>query len=231
MLRGLRRFAFRLLYNEMAFTYDVVSRLVSLGQWRCWQRSVIPLLPLPDEGLVLELAHGTGDLQIDLAKAGYRSIALDRSRSMGRLAQRKLTRAGLSTLLLRGEAGRLPIQPDSIAAIVCTFPTAFILQPQTLIEVQRVLKRDAPAVIVLSGVLTSGGLRAGLIRGLYRLTGQAYGDHVDEELLSLFQAPGLSAEVRALPLAGSLVQIVLLTKTAARALGEQDHSLDLAREA
>lgn len=230
MLNRLRRFGFRLLYNECAFTYDIVSRVVSLGRWRSWQRSVIQFLPAPDAGLVFELAQGTGDLQIDLAKAGYRSIALDRSRSMGRLAQRKLTRVGLSTLLLRGEAGRLPIQSDSITAIVCTFPTSFILQPQTLIEVQRVLKRDAPAVIVLSGLLTGGGLRAGLIRVLYRLAGQACGDNVDEELLSLFRAPGLSAEAQALPLDGSLVQIVLLRKTAATAHDEEDYNLVLARE-
>ncbi len=231
MLKGFRRVAFRLLYNECAFIYDIVSPAVSLGRWRSWQRSVVPFLPPPDAGLVLELAQGTGDLQVDLVKAGYRGIALDRSRNMGRLAQRKLARAGLSTLLLRGEAGRLPIQSDSIAAIVCTFPTSFILQPQTLIEIQRVLKRDGPAVILLSGVLTSGGLRVRFIRGLYRITGQAYSDNVGEELLTPFQAPGLSGEARALPLDGSLVQIVLLRKTVAGALGEQDHSLDLAREA
>ena len=228
MLNRIRRFGFRLLYNECAFTYDLVSRAVSLGRWRSWQRSVIQFLPAPDDCLVLELAQGTGDLQIDLAKAGYRSIALDRSRSMGRLAQGKLRRAGLSTLLLRGAAGRLPIQSDSIAAIVCTFPTSFILQPQALMEVQRVLKPDAPAVIVLAGLLTCGGLRAQLIRGLYRLAGQACGDNVDEELLSLFRAPGLSAEAHTLPLDGSLVQIVLLRKTAATAHDEEDYNLVLA---
>ena len=230
MLRRLRSFAFRLLYNEMAFTYDVVSRLVSLGQWRCWQRSVLQFLPPPEAGLVLELAHGTGDLQFDLLQAGYRTIALDRSRSMGRLAQRKLARAGLRTALLRGEAGRLPIPSNSIATLVCTFPTSFILKPRTLIEIQRVLKRDASAVIVLSGLLTGGGLRRQLIRCLYRLTGQAYSESTDAELHSMFQAPGLSIETRLLPVEGSLAQMVLLTKTAATAYVEHNHSLELTRQ-
>ncbi len=33
---GLIKFGFRLLYQEMAWTYDWVSWLVSLGEWRRW---------------------------------------------------------------------------------------------------------------------------------------------------------------------------------------------------
>ncbi|MCZ7544410.1 MAG: hypothetical protein M5R40_13175 [Anaerolineae bacterium] len=40
---ALVRFGFRLLYNELAFTYDLVSRVVSLGQWRAWQRAAFSL--------------------------------------------------------------------------------------------------------------------------------------------------------------------------------------------
>ncbi|MBM4425321.1 MAG: hypothetical protein FJ030_18410, partial [Chloroflexi bacterium] len=36
-MRFLLRLAFRLLYNEFAFTYDLVSWAVSVGQWRQWQ--------------------------------------------------------------------------------------------------------------------------------------------------------------------------------------------------
>jgi hypothetical protein len=39
------RFGFRLLYNEMAFTYDAVSAVVSLGEWRSWQRAALNFLP------------------------------------------------------------------------------------------------------------------------------------------------------------------------------------------
>ncbi len=230
MLNRLRRFGFRLLYNELAFTYDLVSRAVSLSRWRSWQRTVMPILPPPEAGPVLELAHGTGDLQLDLLQAGYRAIALDRSRSMGRLAQRKLLRDRLGANLIRGEAGCLPIQSDSIAAIVCTFPTSFIIEQRTLFEIQRVLKRDASAVIVLSGVLTFGGLRAHFIRCLYRLTGQVYRESAHEELEPMFQAPGLLAMVRALRLDGSLVEIAILKKTAPTIDHQHDNGLDMVRE-
>ena len=230
MLNRIRRFGFRLLYNECAFTYDLVSRAVSLGCWRSWQRTVLPILPPPEAGTVLELAHGTGDLQLDILQAGYRAIALDRSRSMGRLAQRKLSRSRFGANLIRGEAGCLPIQSDSIAAIVCAFPTSFILEQRALLEIQRVLKRDAPAVIVLSGMLTDGGLRARFIRILYCLTGQVSRDSAHEELRSAFKAPGLSIASRDVCLDGSLAQLVILKKTPPNIRDEYDDGLDMAPE-
>lgn len=215
MLNRIRRFGFRLLYNECAFAYDRVSRLVSLGRWRSWQRSVIQFLPPKDAGLILELAHGSGDLQLDLAASGYRAIALDLSANMGRLASRKLERARLCARLMRAEAGRLPLRSNSVPAIVCTFPTAFIVEVATLAEIERVLKRGAPAVIVLSGLLADGGWRARVIRILYRLTGQSYSESRDAEIHSMFQAPGLSVQTRALSLKSSRVQIALLRKVEA----------------
>jgi SAM-dependent methyltransferase len=231
MLSRIRRFGFRLLYNECAFSYDFVSRAVSLGQWRNWQRSVLQFLLAPAAGVVLELAQGTGDLQIDLQKAGYRTIGLDLSRSMSRLAMRKLTRDDLRAALVRGEAARLPIRTGSIAALVCTFPTSFILQPKTQRELERVLKTDGQAVIVLSGLLMGGGIVRRLIRGLYRLSGQAYPEIDEEELRQLFSVPGLSVEMRIVRLEGSVVQIVVLRKIYAAARKPKDHNLDLAREA
>src|SRR5215218_1335745 len=84
------RFGFRLLYNECTFLYDRVSAFVSFGAWRAWQRTALLYLPSPKAGRVLELAHGTGDMQIDLRDAGYTSIGLDLSPYMGRITQRKL---------------------------------------------------------------------------------------------------------------------------------------------
>lgn len=230
MLNRIRRFGFRLLYNDMAFIYDRVSRLVSLGNWRRWQRAVFPFLPPAEAGLVLELAHGTGDLQLDLLHAGYRTAALDLSRSMSRLAQEKLARAGQRSLLLRGEARHLPIPSDSVASLVCTFPTAFIIEQQTLKEIQRVLTPDASAVIVLSGTLAGAGLRTRFIRCLYHLSGQAYRPYSDSKLLALFQVAGMSARAHTTLLDSSLVQTVILTKAGGAALKDDNHNLEIARE-
>ena len=64
----LRRVAFEALYGRFAWAYDWVSRTFFLGQWRVWQRAAIPHLQGPR---VLEVGMGTGDLHIDLLRAGY----------------------------------------------------------------------------------------------------------------------------------------------------------------
>ena len=172
--RRLIRLSFRLLYNEFAFGYDAVSRLVSLDRWRCWQRSVLPYLQPDKTSPVLELAHGTGNLQLDLLASGHRSVALDLSPTMGRIAKRKLAKQRFCTDFVRGDALKTPFKPDSFPVIVCTFPTAFIIQETTLSEMHRILKVDGHAILVLSGYLTGGGLIPAVIKFLYRLTGQAF---------------------------------------------------------
>lgn len=169
-------FGFRLLYNELAFTYDLVSKIVSLGAWRCWQRTALKHLAEPGDLPVLELAHGTGDLQIDLQNAGYATIGYDLSPHMGRIAGAKLRRNGLSARLVRGKAQTLPFATGGFAAVVSTFPTDFIIAPQTLREVWRVLARDGAFVVVPSGTLTGTGFIVRFIEWLYRITGQRDGD-------------------------------------------------------
>jgi len=150
----LSRFGFRLLYNEMAFTYDVVSWTVSLGQWRDWQRTALPHLDAPSAGPVLELAHGTGNLQIDLRRAGFQAVALDLSRTMGRIADRKLRGWGWRPRLVRARAQALPFAAGHFAGVVSTFPTEFIIAPATLAEIFRVLRPGGRLVVVFNGILT-----------------------------------------------------------------------------
>jgi len=104
---GLIRFGFRLLYNELAWTYDWVSVAVSWGQWRRWQRAAIPRLTGPR---VLEVAFGTGDLLADMATAGLAPFGLDLSPQMTRIAAGKLQRKGLRVPLCRGRAEQLPFR-------------------------------------------------------------------------------------------------------------------------
>lgn len=166
------RFGFRLLYNEFAFAYDLVSSVVSLGGWRCWQRSALKHLNVSTGALVLELAHGTGNLQLDLNAEGYRVVGCDLSPYMGRIARRKLKRHNLPVRLTWGRAQQLPFPSGLFNAVVSTFPAEFIVAPETLAEIYRVLREDGRFVIVPNGALTgSGALEMG-IEWLYRVTGQ-----------------------------------------------------------
>lgn len=169
-------FGFRLLYGELSFTYDLVSWIVSLGAWRDWQRCALEHLPVPEAGTVLELAHGTGHLQVDLRRRNYAAIGLDASPWMGRRAHATMRRAGMQADLFQAQAQQLPLPAASLAAVLSTFPTDFIVYEATLREVYRTLKPGGVLVIVPSAELTGHGLLARFLEWLYRVTGQRDGN-------------------------------------------------------
>ena len=171
------RFFFRLLYSQLAWTYDLVACVVSLGQWNAWGRTAIPYLW---GERVLELGHGPGHLLVALAQRGLVPAGLDRSPHMGRLARRRSTRAGLPVPLVRARAQALPFGDGCFDSAVATFPTQFIVDPATLQEMARVLRTPQPAegcsggrlVVVAGARLTGRDPLSRFIGWLYRVTGQ-----------------------------------------------------------
>ncbi len=205
------RFGFRLLYYEMAFTYDAVSWIVSLGQWRCWQRSAMNFLGAPADGVILELAHGTGNLQIDLQTANYQTIAFDLSPYMGRIARQKIAKHNLNQDFVRGSALQLPFADSSISHVVCTFPTDFIVQQEALTEVNRILREHGKLIVVLNGILVGGGVIKSLLEWLYRITGQR-DDTRQQDIEHFFLGYGFDVETQEIECQRSLAQLVILTK-------------------
>ncbi|MCY3778815.1 MAG: methyltransferase domain-containing protein [Chloroflexi bacterium] len=229
MLNRFWRLCFKLLYNELAFTYDAVSRQVSLGHWRSWQRCALRYLPEPEEGIVLELAHGTGDLQIDLQRQGYATVALDLSSAMGRLAQRKLQRTHLRADLARADAMRLPYRSGAIGTVVCTFPTSFVFSEQVLAELARILQSSGRAIFVLSGQLQGRGVIRAFIRQLYRLTGQREGLLNESDVREVFRAPQFNIDCHIVRVYQTAVQIAVLTVVQESDKSQPDISLDFAK--
>jgi ubiquinone/menaquinone biosynthesis C-methylase UbiE len=203
----LLRSAFWLLYHPLAWIYDWVSRVVSLGQWRAWQR--VALTEVRGER-VLELAFGTGDLLLDLQAMGsVRPIGLDLSPHMIRIARRKLQRQGTWVPLVRGRGQQLPFADASIDTILSTFPAPFVVARQTLEEVARVLKRDGRAVIVAMATLSSHSPWSRTLEWLYQITGQR-GPLPD--LSAQLQAAGLTYRREWRPVDGTWVLLVVLEK-------------------
>jgi ubiquinone/menaquinone biosynthesis C-methylase UbiE len=164
-------FGFRLLYNEMAFTYDAVSWVVSLGDWRAWQFAALNFLPSAP-ARVLELAHGTGHLQKRLLEEGFCTVGLDVSRSMSQITAERIEQHNLPMRLVLGRGQALPFASSTFDAVVCTFPTQFIFESDTLHECRRVLRAEGVLVVVLNGVLTRRGVVERLIDRAYAATGQ-----------------------------------------------------------
>jgi ubiquinone/menaquinone biosynthesis C-methylase UbiE len=160
---------FRLLYREMAWSYDVVSWIVSLGRWREWQRVAMCYACGPR---VLDLAFGTGNLMLDWHAAGAIPVGVDLSPQMARIAAGKLRARNLPLALVRGRAQALPFADAAFDGVISTFPAEFIVQRVVMKEVARVLRPGGRFVVVLGASLTGRDLLSRLIEWLYFITGQ-----------------------------------------------------------
>ena len=175
--RWLIKFGFHLLYNQMAWTYDLVAWSVSFGQWSAWRRLALQFL---QPGRTLEVAYGTGAFFVDLLDAGYTPMGIDLSPYMARLAGKRLRCKEYTLRLSQARIQALPFPSNYFANVVATFPTDYMLEARTLSEIHRVLKNTATDKINPPGrlvVVAEGQLRGPwplrpFIDWLYKFTGQ-----------------------------------------------------------
>jgi len=212
MFRLVMRFVFRLLYNEFAWVYDGVSAFVSMGQWRAWQRTTLNYLR---GRRVLEIAHGTGNLLLDLSALGFQPVGLDLSPAMGRRAQRRLTAHGLAVPLLRARGQALPFADASFPSLLATFPAEFIVQPAAIAEFYRVLRPGGVFVCVPAAQITGPALADRFADWLFRVTGQAGSDWF-QPLLARYSEAGFTAWLEHVRLPRSVVAVLLAEKPLAR---------------
>jgi ubiquinone/menaquinone biosynthesis C-methylase UbiE len=158
LMRSILRTTYSLLYHSFAWSYDSVSAIVSLGHWREWIRYSLPFL----SGCVLELGFGPGYLQVDLAAQGLSAFGLDESPQMAAQAQRRLLKSALHPAFTRGYAQRLPFRSAAFNCVVATFPSDYIYEDRTLLEIHRVLAPGGALVIVPMAWLTVGFLGRGM---------------------------------------------------------------------
>lgn len=148
---------FELLYRNRAL-YWLASTIPFAGQWRAWQRLALPRLAGRD---VLEVGCGIGTLLADMARAGYRCQAIDRSPQMAAAARDRLRRQrippGAATVTV-GDVRRLPFADAAFDSAVSTFPTEYIFDRAALREIARVLRPGGRLVIVLGAALLPASL-------------------------------------------------------------------------
>ncbi len=143
-----RKWLFEMLYKNR-YLYRFASTVPFAGQWRIWQRLVLPRISGKD---VLELGCGLGDLQADMQEAGYTCHAIEHSPEMVAAARATLKRRkiGNTVQVMQGSAQHLPFEAASFDTIVSTFPSEYIYDSATISEVARVL-RPGGRVIIIEG--------------------------------------------------------------------------------
>ena len=152
--RVLARVAIEAVYTRLARPYDWLSNIISLGQARVWQRT---LLLFVRGQRVLEIGMGTGSVQLDLSQAGLDAWGIDLSMAMMKQGVRKAHKSRLKPLkICQARAQALPFPEDSFDSIVSTFGSEYLTNADTYAEIARVLRKGGRLVIVPGGRLRPG---------------------------------------------------------------------------
>ncbi len=113
------------MFARIAPRYDLMNRLMTGGRDRAWRQSVAQLAALPVGGRALDVATGTGDIALALARRypDARVVAVDFSLEMMQTGRPKFTAAGLAEriALAAGDALRLPFPDGSFDAATTGF--------------------------------------------------------------------------------------------------------------
>jgi len=162
------------MFDQIAGRYDLLNRIMSIGQDQYWRRRAVKALELRDGDTILDVATGTGDLAIMIASKnpGVNVRGVDPSKNMigvgnVKVAQKALqNRVGLEI----GNGLELPYEEDQFDGAVVAFGIRnFPDRLQGLSEMRRVTKPGRKVVILELGEPE---------RGLMSIAAKTYIHHV-----------------------------------------------------
>lgn len=143
------------MFDAIAPRYDLVNRIMTFRLDVRWRRRAIRDLKLPHGSLVLDLASGTGDLCVDLRKAGHIPISMDLSYGMLANDRSGAPRAQADIL-------RLPVPDSSVDGIMCGFALRNLVDLNAFFtECARALRPGGRVSLLDVGVPHNPLIRAG----------------------------------------------------------------------
>jgi demethylmenaquinone methyltransferase/2-methoxy-6-polyprenyl-1,4-benzoquinol methylase len=156
------------MFDAIAPRYDLLNRLMSLGVDQRWRRKTVAALRTPAGGRILDLATGTADLAIALARhyPTARVDGLDPSAKMLAIGREKLARVGLAerVTLSDGIAESLPFPDRTFDGITIAFGIRNVPdRPTALREMARVT-RPGGRIAILELTEPTGGVLGPLAR-------------------------------------------------------------------
>ena len=145
----------RRMFAAIARSYDLNNRLHSFGRDQAWRRYAVRAAGVRPGDAVLDVACGTGDLTLLLARTGAgRVVGLDFTPEMLDLARVKSTRLDPSPApeFIHGDAQNLPFDDASFDAVSIAFGIRNVQQPERAVsEFARVLRPGGRLVILEFG--------------------------------------------------------------------------------
>ncbi|HVS14512.1 MAG TPA: bifunctional demethylmenaquinone methyltransferase/2-methoxy-6-polyprenyl-1,4-benzoquinol methylase UbiE [Thermoanaerobaculia bacterium] len=141
------------MFDAIARRYDRLNRVLSLGADRRWRRRAVAALELADGDRVLDVATGTADLALEIARArpGVEVIGVDPSLGMLEVGRRKVAAAALEGRVRLEEADgqALPFAVDSFDAACIAFGIRNVPDRRLgLAEMARVVRPGGRVVVL-----------------------------------------------------------------------------------
>ncbi len=165
-LRSKRGSEIRGMFGRIAHRYDLLNRVLSLGQDRGWRRLLARRVAAVRPRLTLDVCTGTGDVALAFDSES-RTMGTDFCLPMLALARRKVLDQDQSLPLFAGDAMRLPVAGGQVDVVTVAFGVRnFEDLEQGLRELIRVL-RPGGLLLILEFSRPSG-LFGPLMRGWVR---------------------------------------------------------------
>lgn len=140
------------MFDSIAPRYDLLNRILSLRIDTLWRKKVRKLLAPHAPKKILDIATGTGDLAIELAKLQPNQIiGVDLSQQMISFGNKKLKSKSLDNLITleKGDSENLRFENDRFDAITVAFGVRnFENLEKGLNEIYRVLKPQKQFIIL-----------------------------------------------------------------------------------
>ena len=115
----------REMFDNIAPKYDLLNHTLSMSIDRVWRRRVVGEVRRAKPGRILDVATGTGDLAIAMARRirDVQVLGVDLSEQMLAVARRKIEARGLDgrIVLDRGDAERLAVAGASVDVATVAF--------------------------------------------------------------------------------------------------------------
>ena len=157
------------MFNDIAPTYDRLNHILSFDIDKLWRRRVVRIVRKLGAKYIMDMATGTGDLAIALARniEGSTIYGADFSSEMLAVAKQKIEALGLSERISLTEcnAESIPLADEAVDAATVAFGVRnFEHQKEALTEMKRTIRKGGHLV-----VLEFSNPRFALVRWCYRI--------------------------------------------------------------
>lgn len=141
------------MFDNIAPTYDKLNHILSLSIDKMWRRRVVRKVRRMKPEKIMDLATGTGDLAIKMAKAMPKAkiMGVDLSEKMLAVAAEKVRRKGLDDhiALYQGDAEQLDVADGVLDVVTVAFGVRnFGNLEQGLSEIMRSLRSGGHIVVL-----------------------------------------------------------------------------------